>query len=94
MEFANLPAEIYIFLLAVVLGVVIGYIHACQGTSTNPIWPIKVYLGFFKLHVHTLRKYASTRTTFTFREQFMAAAFIWFFVLFLSMIFVYYVLWS
>ena len=94
MEITNLPTEIYIFLLAAVLGVAIGYIHACQGTSNNPIWPIKVYLGIFKLHIHTLRKYASSRTTFTFREQFMAASFTWFFVLFLAMILIYDGLWS
>ena len=86
MEVANLPTEIWLLLSAVVLGLSVGYAHACRGSPKNPIWPIKFYLRILEQHVLTFRRYASNRTVFRFREQFLAASFIWFLVFFLSML--------
>ena len=89
MDTSNIPNDVLIFILSGVLGVLVGFFHARKGNVEKPIWPIKLYLMIIGNHVLTLRKYADSRNHFMFREQFMAAAFIWFFIIFVSLMFLF-----
>jgi len=78
-----MPCEIILLIASAIIGVAVGYIHAKLGKEYNPVWPIKLYLSLFRQSIGFFRKYADKRHSFQFREQFMAAAFVWFFIIFI-----------
>lgn len=88
MEISDIPKDAILFLIAGVLGILVGYIHSKFGNDDNPIWPVKLYLELFKHNQpKILKDYGASRKSFKYREQFMAASFIWFFIIFISLLF-------
>ena len=79
-----MPNEIILFIASLIIGVVVGYIHARLGNETNPVWPVKLYIYLFKQSTEYFRKYADNRHIFQLREQFIASAFVWFFIIFIA----------
>ena len=77
----EIPPEILAVLTSAVLGFAVAGIHVSFSTPDRPIWPIKLYLIILKTNQpKNLKTYAISRSKFRWREQFMAAAFIWFFI--------------
>ena len=88
MELSNIPKDVILFVIAGILGVLAGYIHSKFGDKNNPIWPVKLYLELFKhSQPKILKNYAGSRNSFKYREQFMVASFVWFFIIFISLLF-------
>lgn len=89
MDFSNIPNDVLIFILSSILGIVIGFFHAKMGNIENPIWPIKLYLTIIGTNPLTSKQYKNSRNHFLFREQFMTASFIWFFIIFILLLFIF-----
>ncbi|MES2070274.1 MAG: hypothetical protein V4488_08000 [Pseudomonadota bacterium] len=86
MDINLIPRDVQLLLAAAIVGIFVGAIHAMLGRIDSPIWPVRLYLVLLRYRQpESLRKYAASRTEFTWREQFMAAAFIWFFMAFIGM---------
>jgi hypothetical protein len=77
-----------LMLTLLITGILAGAIHAMLGRIDSPIWPVRLYLALFRYRQpEVLRRYAASRSKFAWREQFMAAAFVWFFIAFSGLIF-------
>jgi hypothetical protein len=82
---ATLTRELLILAIAAIGGVGLGMVTAIQGTETRPVWPVRYYLFLLSYRQpRFLKGYAAKRSTFPFREQFLASSFLWFFILFIA----------
>ncbi|MES2072005.1 MAG: hypothetical protein V4488_16735 [Pseudomonadota bacterium] len=83
-----IPRDILLLFAAAIVGIFFGAIHAARGKIDSPIWPVRLYLTIFRhRQPRVLKNYAAKRSQFTWREQFMAGAFIWFFIIFMGLVF-------
>ncbi len=90
MELVYVPRDFWLLLGAALAGIVVGAFHSRLGTETSPVWPVRLYLLLFRHNQpRVVRQYAERRTTFRWREQFMASAFVWFFIFFVVAVFVF-----
>ena len=65
-----------------IAGVGLGLVTALKGSETKPVWPLRYLLRQLSARnqFKALKRYAEKRRTYSFREQFLASAFIWFFI--------------
>jgi predicted membrane protein len=75
-------SEPIVLLLSLLSCLVIAYFHARLGKLDKPIWPVKfmIWLISYRTQHSTYRNYGNKRKMFFFREQYMAAALIWFWI--------------
>jgi hypothetical protein len=91
MDWSLIPDDGWKFLAALASGLILGTITAATANKNSPAWPLRLYLALFKTSrtLPVLRDYAEKRTSFGFREQLFASAFVWFFIFFGIAIFVF-----
>ena len=71
------------------ISLLIAYFHAKLGTLEKPIWPVRLIIKWIQVIKGLKREnYGKEREMFFFREQYMAAAFLWFWICALVMIIV------
>jgi hypothetical protein len=78
-----------VFVLVACLGAtVVAFLTERRGNSDSPNWAVDAYLGLLRsTWLPPLRRYADERKTATYRERFLAAWFLSFFLIFLIGIF-------
>jgi hypothetical protein len=74
--------EVQVFVTSILLGLGIAWLSSRSTKPTEPNWPTRLYV--FILVLGPMRRYAKSRTSFPAREQFLAAFFVWFFILFVA----------
>ena len=90
MELVDVPRDFWLLLGAVLAGIVVGAFHSRLGTEISPVWPLRLYLLLFRTNQpRIVRRHVEGLTTFRWREQFMASAFVWFFIFFVIAMFVF-----
>jgi hypothetical protein len=78
-----MPRDLLILLVALVVAVVGGLLTVRGRSKERPSWPFRLYVALFRRsNLPALKQYGESRTHASTREQFLIAAFIWFFVLF------------
>jgi len=73
--------EAYILLISILASLVIAYFHAKLGKLERPNWPIILLNAWIQwMNIHGLKNFGEKRTIYFFREQYMSAAFVWFWI--------------
>jgi hypothetical protein len=76
-----LGRDVAILVIATVAGVVVAALTTPRGSSDRPMWAVRVYLALYR----AFPPFRPTVTrTFAYREQFLAAFFVSFFVVFIA----------
>jgi hypothetical protein len=83
-----MPPDLLLFLVAVATATVVAFLSRRRDSPGPPNWAVGLYLGLFRLTLlPPLQRYARARTVTSGREQFLAAWFLTFFLIFLVGIF-------
>jgi len=73
--------EVQLLLGSIALGLIAGALTVARARPESPAWPVQLYLILLRSsNVPRYRQYASSRTTFSLKEQFVITAFVWFFI--------------
>ena len=79
-----MPRDILLFLVVLPIAIIAGLLTVRGSSEERPTWPVRLYISLFRsANVSILRRYGDSRVRSSYREQFLVAVFVWFFVLFM-----------
>jgi hypothetical protein len=88
MDWSLLPRDVWLAVIATLGSLPLALATVARRREESPVWPVRLYLFIFTMvNIPGVRSYASSRKTFSLREQFVASWFVWFFILFSVLLF-------
>jgi glycerol uptake facilitator-like aquaporin len=72
--------DVVFFTAAALVGLIVAAMTTPKGVSTRPVWAVRLYLWIFRMFPGLGA--ISKRSSFNYREQFLATFFITFFIVF------------
>ena len=88
MDWSLVPRDVWLAVIAMFGSLPLALVTVARQRAEKPVWPVRLYLFIFTMSIIPgARSYASSRKTFSLREQFVASWFVWFFILFLVLVF-------
>jgi len=84
------PRDALIFLACVALALVLAWLSVRKARPDESPFAIRIYLFMMEVsNIPSLKEYAASHKQHSRREQFLASAFVWFFIFFVIAIFMF-----
>ena len=84
----QVPHDFALLLVACLVGLPLALGTVSFSKPGRPVWPIRFYLLLFSMsRLASVRRYGTSRKSFSWREQFVASWFVWSFIAFMVLIF-------